>query len=156
MTEQDIVGRIRDGLRMLAELRNQEQELRQELQQARFDLEQSPLGQRVAGLERQLADCGEAMASTRRGVNEQTVAWYEATGDKRPVPGASIRLLRRLRYDVAKATDWCMMNAPTLLRLDTKRFEATAEELGYTDLVVERVPQGTIAGDLSEYREKEA
>lgn len=57
---------------------------------------------------------------------------FRRTGSKSPAKGVTIKSRKRLDYDDKTALRWCAEHVPDLVitRLDTKRFEKVAEELG--------------------------
>ena len=76
---------------------------------------------------------------------------YLATGNKKPIDGASVRVMTKLNYSLPEATEWAKDNAPALFVLDVKKFEKVAVEMGCPVVTEEQTPQATIATDLSSY-----
>mgnify|MGYP001026479126 CR=1 FL=1 len=91
---------------------------------------------------------------------EMTVAQYEETGDKHPVPGVGIRVYKgkpRLDVKVDEPTliSWVRTNAPTALKVDEEMLLEMVEKgkiPGYiaTACVQGGGPRATVATDLSE------
>jgi hypothetical protein len=96
-------------------------------------------------------DIERAVSLAASTVRESALAEFRQTGDKSPAKGVSIRLFRVYKYDPTEAINWCMLNAPTFLAVDAKRFEKAAEQLPGAPVTIEYDPQPAIASDLSEY-----
>jgi vacuolar-type H+-ATPase subunit D/Vma8 len=87
---------------------------------------------------------------------QEALAEYEVTQDKRPMAGVEIKVFKTVEYDEQAATVWCRMSAPTMLKLDVKRFEKAVKD-GVFAAEVSRIaqvidePRAQLGGDLSEY-----
>ena len=89
-------------------------------------------------------------------IKDEALGAWTATGSKKPHPAIGIKVMTKLVYGYTEATDWAKDNAPAMLTLDAKLFEAFAKTaaakkqplsfVGYNE-----VPTVTIASDLSEY-----
>lgn len=111
---------------------------------------------------KRLVDAAQSTRATMMQLDTQarglTLDAFKATGDKEPASGATVRLYKRVLYDVAQALQWCKTNAPIYVRevLDTKPFEKAAEHMHAADApwTIEYDPRPTLATDLSEYLPK--
>ena len=79
-----------------------------------------------------------------------TLAYYSATGEKKPVAGVEVKEKTSILYDRAEAFSWAQVSglAVTPAALDVKAFEkiAKATPLPFVQTVTE--PQAQIASDL--------
>lgn len=142
---------IAEALADLAKMRRQEDRILAELKEAREALERTEEWLRVSMIEADLKSCRAFQVATRARAVESALAMFQETGDKAPAPGVSIKMFKRLYYDVDAAKDWCMYHAPALLKVDTKAFERTAPELKCPLVEIRLDPVPTIASDLSAY-----
>jgi len=78
---------------------------------------------------------------------------YRQTNDKNPVAGVKIRLVTKLNYDPQDALNWAIEHK-LALALDTKAFEKIAKTSPMDFVLVESVPQATIARDLGAVYQK--
>jgi hypothetical protein len=87
--------------------------------------------------------CMEAEAKLR----ELTLAAFNETGNKAPVPGVGIRVMEKLEYDLKVALDWAKAHKMALT-LDKKAFEkiAKADKPDFVTIIQE--PIATIATEL--------
>ena len=103
-----------------------------------------------------LADRELRKAATKEAeaiVRELAIAAYNDTGDKKPHPAATIRVMRRVDYEKDDALIWVKANAPTLLVLDKKGFESGVKAGLFANapaLVVDD-PTAAISRDLDIY-----
>lgn len=85
-------------------------------------------------------------------VRQEALDLYGLTGNKHPFEKVSIVINRTLHYQESEAFDWAGRNAPTMLKLDTKKFEkharAVLETIPLAFVEVEEVPSVRIAGEL--------
>lgn len=77
---------------------------------------------------------------------------YEETSERKPITGTEVKIFKSLRYDAAKALEWCREKATGLLIVNKKPFEKTAVEMGAPVEVIE-IAKCTLAKDLSSYLE---
>lgn len=75
---------------------------------------------------------------------------YAETKEKRPIDRVEVKIFKRLEYDSDKVLKWCRDNAPSLLIVNKKPFEKTAEEIKAPVKVIEE-PKCTLATDMSIY-----
>jgi hypothetical protein len=90
----------------------------------------------------------EAVSEAEEKLRQLTLEAYQATGNKTPAPGVSIREVTRLSYDPKQALAWGFEHGLGL-KLDTAAFEKLAKIQPPPFVTVEQVPQATIAQDLS-------
>ncbi|MDQ2806694.1 MAG: hypothetical protein M3Z04_07220 [Chloroflexota bacterium] len=101
-----------------------------------------------AGLLQAVSATRTAQATAEETLRTATLAAYAATGSKRPHPALGVRLTTRLDYDREQVTAWARQHMPTVLILDTARFEAVARQLAVPEVTVISEPQATIGTDL--------
>jgi len=117
-------------------------------------LETNPLYAEMLELQGVLSDRKAEERNQALLVRKEAVAAYDAglCDGKKVVPGVSIRVSKRVKYDVAKALAWClkdelMAKACTQTVLKPKEYEAVASALGGPIEEVE-IASATIAKDL--------
>ena len=95
----------------------------------------------------------ERVADLEDAVRKAALEEYARSGNKRPHPAVSMRINKRLRYDVGAALEYCRQNFNAAVKtvLDTKVFEKVAPNLGLDFVEVAEEPQATIASDLTDY-----
>jgi hypothetical protein len=89
-------------------------------------------------------------------LRELTLAAYALDPTcKKPAPGVGVRLVSKLEYDCEKALDWAVEEAPAMLDLDVKSFEAYAlqrlkkeKTVGNLQITLIETPQATISKEL--------
>lgn len=91
-------------------------------------------------------ECSNLEATARLAI----VRAYEATGDKKPAPGAGIRVMRVLVYDAAEAFTWAKEHKMCVVpeHLDVEAFEVLAARVDIPFVGVREEPQATIAKAL--------
>jgi hypothetical protein len=94
---------------------------------------------------RSKAECEAAESDLRSAAEED----YWIAGNKHPLPGVNIRILKTLDYDLGQALEWAKANAPALLTIDRKEFEKFARAHEVPCVVITEEPQVTIAPDLA-------
>lgn len=101
------------------------------------------------------ADLITAVASTKATVAAEeatlrtmTLLNYELTGDKAPAAGVGIRIVKKVKYEFARAFEWAKVSGMALT-LDAKAFEKIAVATPLPCAEIEEVPQATIATDLA-------
>lgn len=78
-----------------------------------------------------------------------TLEAYRETGNKKPVPGVGIRIVKDLDYEECQAIEWAVeAGAENCLKLDKKNFEKAAEALALDFVTINSIPQATIAKEL--------
>ena len=95
-------------------------------------------------------ELGAAALQKEQEVRALTLKAYQETGDKKPVIGAGIRVIREIRYLPAVALAWCKENFVAALTLDKKTFERYALESATPPefVTITEEPQATIAREL--------
>ena len=108
-----------------------------------------------------LEEIRSVLANTKAIVaqNEATVRGlilqaFAETGNKKPAPGAGIRMKTNVKYVVADLRDWALAHANFLLVLDPKKVDKMAEDLAGAPIEIEYIPETTIATDLGAYLEE--
>ena len=90
-------------------------------------------------------ECAEEEARLR----ELTMQAYAETGSKKPAPGVGIGLVKQLHYDEAEALAWAIESgAEGCLSLQKTNFKKVAEGLKLDFVMIEEIPQATIAREL--------
>ena len=110
------------------------------MKQDAFLLNNAELLRRVETMRQDLADAEKAL---RTAAEEH----YQATDEKHPAPGVSIRLVTAIAYDATTALAWAKGKG-IALALDTKAFEALAKHDKSVPATVTQVPKATLATDL--------
>lgn len=103
----------------LAEARRTNERLGGELGDLR-----AAFNERHAPLIAQLQESATKLHAAEDAYRRAALTEYKATGKKRLGYGASIRTTKVVRYEPDNVVAWAKANAPTLLRVDTKAFEA--------------------------------
>jgi hypothetical protein len=80
-------------------------------------------------------------------LREATIAHYAETKDKNPLPGLTIKIFKKLVYDVKVAEEWARVKAPAVFKFNTSAFEKVAVELG-APVTEEEEPRAQIATKL--------
>lgn len=101
----------------------------------------------TAGLRERIRMERERLAAEESAARARTVQRYQETGDKHPVPGLGIRLVKTVEYDADRALAWAKQSGLALL-LDRKAFEKIAIATPVPGATVVELPQATIAADL--------
>ena len=92
--------------------------------------------------------CFQAVLDTEDQLRLLTIAAYNLTGNKQPVPGVGIRESTKLDYEPGAALRWATEHK-IALSLDKKAFEGIAKT-SQLDFVTSRTEiQATIATDLA-------
>lgn len=135
-----------DAVRRLAAARSAQGAIGAELQVVRAAWEQDN-----AALLQAVKDTAAATAVADAELRALVLAHYRATGEKAAAPGCGVRLVTALGYDNKQALEWAKGTGMALV-LDTKAFEqiAKASPGSFPFVVVEQVPQATVATDLDE------
>lgn len=94
-----------------------------------------------------------AVAQAEADVRALGLAAYNATKDKAPMGGVTIKLFTRLRYDATRAFQWAKEKAMCLVpeQLDVAAFEKVAKATTLDFVTIDQEPQVTIAKDLTAY-----
>jgi chromosome segregation ATPase len=134
---EDQIQKVRE-LRIALEAKTQEHH---ELQVA-FNQQHKDL---IEALCRARNDCAEEEARLR----DLTLEAYHDTGSKKPAPGVGIRIVKQLHYDEAEALAWAIeRGAEGCLSLQKTNFKKVAEGLELDFVMIEEIPQATIAREL--------
>lgn len=94
-----------------------------------------------------LEEARTTMVVEERRLRDLTVEAFELTGDVKPAPGVSIRMVTELDYEEATALAWAKEHNMALA-LDRKGFDAIAKTNPLPFVTVRKVPQATIAKEL--------
>lgn len=99
-----------------------------------------------------LVEIQNKVAILDEAVRQEALDLYGLTGNKHPFEKVSIVINRNLIYQESEAFNWAGRNAPTMLKLDTKKFEkharAVLETMPLDFVKVEEVPSVRIASEL--------
>jgi hypothetical protein len=82
-----------------------------------------------------------------KSIREAALANYATTKDKNPVPGLTIKIFKKLVYDVKEAEEWARIKAPAVFKFNISAFEKVATELG-APVKEEEEPRAQIATTL--------
>ena len=95
----------------------------------------------------------ERVADLEDAVRKAALEEYARSGNKRPHPAISMRINKRLRYDVGAALEYCRKHFDAAVKtvLDARVFEKAAPSLGLDFVTIIEEPQATIASDLTDY-----
>lgn len=136
---------LTEQVQRVAEARRAEGEVKAALveKQTQFAIENDDL---VAALMHKKMDREQAEAACKALV----IAHFEATGEKKPVPGVEVKEKVNLIYDDAEALEWARSTKMALLpeSLDVKAFEKIAKATKIPFIVEIVEPQAQIASDL--------
>ena len=148
---------LRERLAEVARLRREVAAHAEKLRIEQAVLDDMPQAQIVAAMREMQKGMVGALAEAETLAKQEALAEYDETQDKRPLPGVEIKVFKVVEYEELAATMWCQSNAPTMLKLDAKRFERFVKEdilniPAHVAKVVEE-PRAQLASDLSEYEE---
>ena len=108
-------------------------------------LEQTPEWNMLRSIRDDLKSLQEQLRSSEDALRQAIVEQYD--GNKKG-NGWGIRVMKRVRYDLKEATDWCRQNFHAALVLDTKLFERVARDIEAPVQIEEQIT-ATIDSDLS-------
>jgi len=97
-----------------------------------------------------IADSIARVAEEEAKLRELTLQAYQATGEKIPAPGVSVKVFQTLNYNPQEALDWALQHK-IALTLDKKSFENIAKNTPLDFVTINEEPRAQIATDLSEY-----
>lgn len=150
--ETEIISTIPEQLAQLARLRSAEQAARLEMTRLREQVEESAPYRDAS--KRQL-EARESIAVIETNLRALALVHFEKTGEKRVHDAVKVRVVERLVYNPAEATQWARENLEEALTLDARKFEQYAKGVmavrPVPGVTVVREPQPTIASDLSPY-----
>ena len=89
----------------------------------------------------------EATEAAEKALREAAVARYAETKDKAILPGLTIKIFKKLVYDVKEAEEWARVKAPAVFKFSAAAFEKVAVTLSAPVTVVED-PRAEIASTL--------
>jgi len=109
-------------------------------------------------LQKTIGDFGDTVCDledAEKELKSVALAFYEYTGEKKPVEKVEVKIYKRLEYDPLKIETWCRTLAPYLLILDKKTFEKKVDDFKKAGAPVEILEEAkcTIGTDLSMYLE---
>ena len=84
-------------------------------------------------------------------LRELTIEVYNATGNKAPVPGVSVKIFQTLDYDSKQAFDWAV-DHKIMLKLDVPAFEKMSKMAPETRpgfVTITEEPRAQIASELT-------
>jgi len=142
---------LREHLTAVAALRRALADAKAEEAARQAALQESPAYQAYATAQEARRDVERAVGDAERALREAALTAFRETGDTKPAMGVSVRMFRVYRYDPEEARDWCMVNAPAFLTVDSKRFERAVEQMPGAPVVIELDPRPAIASDLTGY-----
>ena len=93
-------------------------------------LAETPIAVKLAALQEAQAAARKLLADMETTIRTEAAEYFAATGEKKPVPGVTIKMFRVARYDRDAAQAWIRSSAPALLVPDWKAFEKTAADMG--------------------------
>lgn len=151
------MSELRERLAEVARLRWEAYSVETALAEAQNEVAKTPEARRVQALYETRKGITAALIEAETLAKQEALAEYDETQDKRPLPGVEIKVFKVVEYEELAATMWCQSNAPTMLKLDAKRFERFVKEdilniPAHVAKVVEE-PRAQLASDLSEYEE---
>ncbi len=137
------------ALRRLAELHRDTTDAAEAVAQARAMVERTLEGQVLAQRESRLASLKDELSQTDKLARSLTLQAYQATQNKKPAPGAQIRLYTCPRYDPEAMLAWCERNRPTYVVrvLDATRVNANATDLARDGAPIEMIEEARAAID---------
>jgi len=149
MDKQDLIPLVE----RVAELRGCSEVMIKNRDLLKQKLMQTPQGMDYEMTCENIGKLSEDLMMAERELKERSIALYQTTGEKKPIDKVEIKIFKRLKYDASKILNWCNWckeNAPSLLIVNKKPFEKTAEAIGAPVEVIEEA-KCTIGTDLSAY-----
>lgn len=156
MTETEMT--LEETLEKLAVLREQEKDMNEAVVEAREAMWSTPEGQEFLKLKEKASTLTDLIKETYQRARTLTVSAYQSNGDKRPAPGASIRVYRGKAEisDRGAALTFAKHNMPIAVieDVDEKALLAWAKTQDIPPKWVEVSPDRPVAAiskDLSQY-----
>lgn len=140
----------REGMVQLAQKRKELADLQEIVRELEAEIAETYLGQKRAETKEQISAIKMELEAIETQEREAALYAFAAEGDKHPWEGITIKVFKRLEYNVPLAKAWAAAHAPHLLTLDIKAFEKVAVELGAPVKVLEE-PQAQLASKLDAY-----
>jgi hypothetical protein len=136
----DLEQQIQKVRELRAEYESKTQELHE--RQVEFNQQHANLIEAKCGA---ASDCAQEEARLR----EMTLAAYRATGNKKPAPGVSIRIVKVCEFEPVEAKKWAV-SIGACLKLDEAAYKAALTKGIFDGMpgTVNEVPQATIAREL--------
>lgn len=125
---------LRQKVLKLDELRR-----RESAAQAAYAREEMAFRQRVLDVIREKEAAEAERKALDAAIREEAREEFLRYGDKTPVPGVTVREVKRLRYDEEEALAWAREWNPNCLKLDKARFEKVGKALDFVQEVKEPV-----------------
>lgn len=148
----DYIFNYKSSLKLLAKWRSEEREASQNLKDLRIALEESPEYQDWSF---KFHEASGKTAELENTIKKEAIKNYEETKDKAVNAHVGIREMTKLEYELQKAVEFCKDKLPEAFKFDPGVFEKyvkAMEKISPVDFVkISKVPQATIATDLSEY-----
>jgi hypothetical protein len=147
----DMLGEPEPEPPTLRELAEHVHEIREALAKDRAELAtlQALFNLQNEDLITEIRSDSEELARAEQELREATLARFKDSGDKKPGPGVSVRMVTKLSYEPTAAFDWAKQH-DIALTLDTKAFEKLAKAgMAAEVATVTNEPQAIIATDLS-------
>jgi hypothetical protein len=124
------IDTIRRDIATLAEMRAKAERADVLVNTAQTALDDTDEAKALAALKEQRATDRKLLAEMEATIKDEAVDYFVATGERKPVPGVTIKMFRVAFYDKDAAETWIRASAPALLVPDWKAFVKTAAELG--------------------------
>ncbi len=153
--EESIMGQLEITLREVAQARKELEGTQAEIAEMRARLDATRDGMMIRALGNN-AKLQKALVGLAEGrARAQTVVAFRLTSDKRPAPGASIRMTKLVDIcgDMADVKAWAITSAPHVLQVHapTLRKQILAGGVPETLAVIKEEPRGALAKDLSSW-----
>ncbi len=141
-----------ETMRALALARKQLDELREKWIEAKADLDNllncSPENRRFLSIDKAMKET-EALVRDREGsVRQEAEEAYRKTGNKRPWPGAEVRVLKTPVFERAALVTWCVTNAKGFLVIKPEM----TSEMPLVDLCLEHGKTEWLAPDQTKIK----
>lgn len=150
MTDRTTTDKLNAALYVLAQHRAKLEATRANVERALEELEKTSPYRIFKALEQQAKETEAQVKKVEAYVRDLIVNVYEETGNKKPVSGASVRLISRPVYDESVVFAWCVKNQPAFLTLDKRRWEKDGETVAPDLIHFVKEPQTLISRSLAD------
>jgi hypothetical protein len=151
--------KLQEALQHLAKLRKEEEHLLAQYEACNQNVIRTPEWIAMQEINEQRSAKKHDIEILVDGIKQAALAEYQATKQKDPITGITVKIYKVIKYDAEKAEAWAKEKMPEMLVLDEKAFEKYAKAVADVAPVpcVEYLddPRPQIASDLSDYLPQE-
>ncbi len=137
----DTPKKLVEGLTCLRQMRIDRAGADEWRAEAHKRLEATPQWEIACAADAELKRHDADIASSEKTIRDLAIAEWQHTFEKRPAAGVQIKMLTKLRYDVAAVTEWARTHMADLLILDIKTFEKLAKVAPSVSMPVEVIQE---------------